>query len=148
LVYKPTPVTHFPGFEFEIVDFDTLLAKSDYVSLHIPKTEQTENMFTTPEFKKMKETAFLVNCARGGIINEADLLTALNDKAICGAALDVFETEPPVQFDLIDHPRIIATPHIGASTKESQERVGQDIVNAVMNCLETNYVFITGDDND
>jgi D-3-phosphoglycerate dehydrogenase len=147
LVYKPTPVTWIPGYEFELVDFDTLLTKSDYISIHIPKTEQTKNFFKSKEFNKMKKTAFLVNCARGGIVNEADLLTALNNETICGAALDVFNVEPPGQFDLIDHPRIIATPHIGASTSESQERVGQDIVKAIMNYLETKFVFISGDDN-
>ena len=148
LIFKSSPVTRSPGYEFELVDLSTLLAKSDFVSLHIPKTEQTHNLMTRETFKQMKKSAFLINCARGGIINEIDLLNALNENIIAGAALDVFEHEPPENFSLLDHPNVIATPHIGASTRESQERVGQDIVRSVMNFLETKYVFISGNEND
>ncbi len=92
----------------------------------------------------MKPSAFLINCARGGIVNEDDLLRALNENLIAGAALDVFEQEPPVRYPLIEHEKVIVTPHIGAATKESQERVGQDIIKSVMALLETKYLFITG----
>jgi len=148
LIYKSSPVTRSPGYEFELVDLNTLLAKSDYVSLHIPKTDQTHNLVARDTFEQMKKSAYLINCARGGIVNETDLLNALNKDLIAGAALDVYEDEPPEKFDLIDHPNVIATPHIGASTHESQERVGQDIVHTVMNFLETKYLFIAGNEND
>jgi len=84
----------------------------------------------------------LINCARGDIINEKDLLYALENDLIAGAALDVFSKEPPVEFDLINHDKIVATPHIGGSTRESQERVGIDIIDLVTDFLETKYVFI------
>jgi D-3-phosphoglycerate dehydrogenase len=142
LVHKTRPVLKSPGYEFEVVPLDTLLAKSDYVTLHVPKSEQTTNLITLTELKKMKTSAFLINCARGGIINEKDLLYALDQGIIAGAGLDVFETEPPVNHRLIQHERVIATPHIGGASVESQERVGEDIVRAVMGYLETNYLFL------
>jgi D-3-phosphoglycerate dehydrogenase len=148
LIHKTTPVIRSPGFEFELVDLNTLLAKSDFVSLHIPKTEQTRYLIRLETLKKMKPGAFLINCARGGIVNESDLLNALNENLIAGAALDVFEQEPATNFALLDHPNVIATPHIGASTHESQERVGMDIVNTIMDFLKTKYLFISGPKND
>jgi D-3-phosphoglycerate dehydrogenase len=143
LVYKPNPLKKSPGYEYELVTLDHLLAKSDYISLHLPKTDKSKNMISSAEFKKMKTSAFLINCARGGIVNEDDLLRALDKRQIAGAALDVFETEPPANFKLIDHENVICTPHIGAATHESQERVGKDIVTSVKNYLEKNYMFIT-----
>jgi D-3-phosphoglycerate dehydrogenase len=145
LVYKPSPLTKSPGYEYELVEVKTLLTKSDFVSLHLPKTKQTENMIDRTALKHMKPSAYLINCARGGIVNEKDLLFALNNAMIAGAALDVYQTEPPEDFALIDHPKVLCTPHIGASTSESQYRVGRDIVTSVMQYLETNYVFIGGD---
>jgi len=145
LVYKPNPVKKSPGYEFELVDLDTLLVKSDYVSLHLPKTDQTANLLTRREFTKMKDTAYLINCARGGIVNEQDLQAALDANRLAGAALDVYAEEPPQKFELIDHKKVLATPHIGGATRESQERVGIDIVTGIMNYLETKYVFIGGE---
>jgi len=144
MVYKTSPIQKSPGYEFELVPIDELLQKSDYLSLHVPKNAQTLNMITYRQLTMMKPTAFLVNCARGGIIRESDLLKALNENIIAGAALDVFEHEPPASYELIDHERVLASPHIGAATRESQERVGQDIIKAVMHVLETKYLFITG----
>jgi D-3-phosphoglycerate dehydrogenase len=142
LVYKKQPLQRSPGYEFEMISIDTLLKKSDFVSLHLPKTEQTFQLIGLNELKKMKPNAYLVNCARGGIVKEVDLLTALNSNLIAGAALDVFESEPPDDFKLIDHKNVIATPHIGGSTAEAQKRVGEDIVKSIMEYLETRYVFI------
>jgi D-3-phosphoglycerate dehydrogenase len=142
LVHKKQPLQRSPGYEFEMQSIDELLKKSDFISLHLPKTEQTTQMFGRDAFIRMKPTAYLINCARGGIINEDDLLKALNENRIAGAALDVFEKEPPYDYKLIKHPNVIATPHLGGSTVESQERVGEDIVKSVMEYLETNYVFL------
>ena len=142
LVFKKQSLQRSPGYEFEMISIDKLLEKSDFVSLHLPKTEKTSQLIGLDELKKMKPGAYLVNCARGGIVKENDLLTALNNNIIAGAALDVFEKEPPDDYGLINHNKVIATPHIGGSTIESQERVGEDIVKSVMEFLETKFVFI------
>ena len=142
LVYKRNPLQKSPGYEFEMVSMDKLLERSDFVSIHIPKTEQSSQLIGLEKLKIMKQDAYLVNCARGGIIKEEDLLVALNNGLIAGAALDVFEIEPPIDFGLINHEKVIASPHIGGSTAESQKRVGEDIVISIMEFLETKYVFI------
>jgi len=142
LVNKRNPLNKSPGYEFELVSIDKLLEKSDFVSFHIPKTEQTSQLIGLAELKIMKPEAYLVNCARGGIIKEDDLLLALNKGLIAGVALDVFENEPPTDFRLINHDKVIASPHIGGSTVESQNRVGEDIVTSIMKYLEKKYVFI------
>ncbi len=142
LVFKKQSLQRSPGYEFEMISIDKLLEKSDFVSLHLPKTEKTSQLIGLDELKKMKPGAYLVNCARGGIVKENDLLTALNNNMIAGAALDVFEKEPPDDYGLINHNKVIATPHIGGSTIESQERVGEDIVKSIMEFLETKFVFI------
>jgi D-3-phosphoglycerate dehydrogenase len=82
-------------------------------------------MFGEKEFKKMKKTAFLVNTARGGVVDEKALLKALNNGDIAGVALDVFENEPPLEWGLVKHPRLVATPHLASSTREAQVRVGE-----------------------
>ena len=142
LVYKPSPVTRSPGFEFEIVALTTLLKKSDYVSLHLPLNQQSRNIIDREELQMMQSHAFLINCARGGIVNEKALLQSLDRGEIAAAGIDVYEKEPPVDFSLINHPKIVATPHIGASTVESQDRVGKDIAMAIMNHLEEHYLFL------
>jgi D-3-phosphoglycerate dehydrogenase len=141
-VYKKQPIQRSPGYEYEMTDFDKLVTKSDFISLHLPKTEHTAQFFGLPEFRKMKSSAFLINCARGGIVKEDDLLIALDNEIIAGAALDVFEEEPVTNYKLIEHPKVIATPHIGGATIESQEKVGEDIIKSIRYFLETNYVFI------
>lgn len=146
LVYKRTPVRHSPAFEFELVDFDYLLSRSDYISLHLPKTAESANLIGYNEFCKMKPDAFFINCARGGIVNEADLIRALDENKIAGAGIDVFADEPATNINLLDHEKVVATPHIGASTAESQERVGQSIVNAVIDYLKSKYLFINGNE--
>ncbi len=110
------------------VSFETLLKESDYISLHLPLTDATRNLITEKEFNMMKDGVRIVNVSRGGIVNEAALLNALNSGKVAGAAIDVFEKEPPVDFSLIDHPNVIATPHIGASAHEGQERAGLEVV--------------------
>jgi D-3-phosphoglycerate dehydrogenase len=106
-------------------DFIDLVKNSDYISVHVPLVPQTKGMIGEKEFALMKKTTFLVNTARGGVIDEKALLKALNDNEIAGAALDVFENEPPLDWELVKHPRLVATPHLASSTEEAQVRVGE-----------------------
>jgi D-3-phosphoglycerate dehydrogenase len=103
---------------------DDIIEQADYISLHVPLLPQTKGMISTDQFKKMKNTAFVINTARGGVIDETALLKALDEGDIAGAALDVFEEEPPADWKLVKHPGIVATPHLASSTKEAQVRVG------------------------
>ncbi len=123
------PYLKSPPFEgVRLVSFDELLNESDVISIHTPFTPETKGKFNLDIFKKMKKGAFIVNAARGGIINEADLLVALKEGLLSGAGLDVFEKEPFDTSDtikaLLADPRVIATPHIAASTQEAQKAVG------------------------
>lgn len=119
----------------EPVDRDELLARSDFISLHLPLTSETRGLLDADQFAKMKNGARIVCAARGGIIDEAALLSALESGKIAGAALDVFESEPPGATDLVKHPKVIATPHIGAQTAEAQARASEDIALEVLNAL-------------
>jgi D-3-phosphoglycerate dehydrogenase len=103
----------------------SLVEESDLVTLHIPRTDETKNLVNAELLSYFKKGAYLLNVARGGIVDEVALLEALNNDVLAGAALDVFEKEPPVfPSPLLVHPKVIATPHLGASTFEAQERVG------------------------
>jgi len=102
------------------VDFLELLRKSDFVSIHTPLTENTKNMINIKEIRLMKKSTIIVNTSRGGIINEEDLTKALIDKTIAGAALDVFEKEPPENSQLFKQDNVILTPHVGYHSGESQ----------------------------
>ncbi len=119
----------------EPVDRDELLARSDFVSLHLPLLPETRGMFNAEQFAKMKDGARIVCAARGGIIDEAALLAAIEAGKIAGAALDVFASEPPGATDLVKHPRVIATPHVGAQTAEAQSRAAEDIAHEVLAAL-------------
>lgn len=111
------------------VDLEELLKVSDFVTIHTPLNEETRNLISTKEISRMKPTAFLLNCARGGIVDEKALYKALTEEKIGGAALDVFGTEPPLGSDLLNlaNNRIIVTPHLGATTKEAQVNVAVEI---------------------
>jgi D-3-phosphoglycerate dehydrogenase len=124
----------------EVVSFDDLLAKSDFVTLHVPMTKETNNLFNTATFAKMKKGACIVNCARGGIVNEADVLEALNSGQLGGAALDVFTKEPPDASPLFAHDNLIAVPHLGASTKEAQEKVAIELAEVFVGYLKNGVV--------
>ncbi len=109
----------------EKCNMDGLLDKADFISIHCLLTDETRGLFSAPEFEKMKDDAYIINCARGGIIDENALYIALMNKMIAGAALDVYETEPlPRDSPLRGLDNILLTPHIGASTKEGQMRAG------------------------
>jgi D-3-phosphoglycerate dehydrogenase len=107
-----------------LVPLDTLLAKADYISLHIPFSKEDGACLNDLAFGKMKKGVIIVNCARGGVIDEKALLKALEAGIVRAAALDVYATEPPTYKDIVNHPSVICTPHIGASTKEGQLRAG------------------------
>ncbi len=133
IVYDPyiKPET-IEKLDFEPVSFDELLARADFVTIHTPKTDETTNMFNKDTFAKMKPGAMLINCARGGIVNEDDLYNALESGLLSGAALDVFKKEPPGKIKLMELPNFICTPHLGASTREAQENVAKIIANQVV----------------
>jgi len=109
------------------VSLDELLAQADLISLHIPLTDQSRHMISDKEFAKMKNGVIIVNASRGGTVDEKALLAALNSGRVRAAALDVFEKEPPEDFSLIDHPNVIALPHIGAAAEEGQNRAGMEV---------------------
>jgi len=104
----------------EEVDLKTLLLKSDFISVHVPLLPQTMHMISTGEFESMKKGVYIVNAARGGVIDEDALKEALTSGKVVGAALDVFEQEPNPDPELVKNPKVIATPHIGSGTEEAQ----------------------------
>ncbi|HTP06988.1 MAG TPA: D-2-hydroxyacid dehydrogenase [Anaerolineae bacterium] len=134
IAYDPTSRGMF-GVPF--VSLDELLAASDYITLHLPKTKETANMLAAEQFAKMKTGVRIVNCARGGIINEDALYDALVSGKVAGAALDVFAEEPPTDWKLLKLDNVIASPHIGAATKEAQTRVGAEVAEIVIDFAKT-----------
>ena len=120
----------------EPVDLDTLLAQSDIITLHIPHINATHYLLDAAAIDKMKDGVRIICAARGGVIEESALLAALESGKVAGAALDVFESEPPGEAPLPMHPNVVATPHIGAQTKEAQLRAGHDILSEVAAALE------------
>lgn len=122
----------------KLVSMDDLLAQSDFITLHIPFIKEQGPTITAKEFAKMKDGVILIDCARGKVVVEKDLLEALNSGKVANAALDVFENEPPTeaQTELINHPKVSVTPHIGASTMEAQDRVGEEIASKVIAVLK------------
>lgn len=122
----------------KFMELDDIWPVADYITIHVPFMESTKNLMSNSVFSKCKKGFKLVNCARGGIVNETDLLDALNDERCSGAALDVFETEPPKCSDLIQHPKFICTPHLGASSVEAQNRVATDIAHQIVKYVKEN----------
>lgn len=118
------------------VTLDELLQTADFISIHTPLRPETKYMINKEKIDKMKDGVYIINVARGGVIDEKALLEALNSGKVKGAALDVFEEEPPTFKELVEHPNVICTPHIGASTFEAQARVGMAVVNKVKDFLE------------
>lgn len=119
----------------QLVSLDELVAEADFLTIHMPKTPETTGMIAAEQFAAMKPTAFVVNVARGGLIDEADLHEALVSGEIAGAGLDVFTSEPPVEGStaqaLLSLPNVVVTPHLGASTEEAQEKAGVSVARSV-----------------
>jgi len=120
---------------FESVDLDGLYERADYITVHVPKLKNTIGMLNKAAFDKMKPGVMIVNCARGGIVDEGDLYEALESGKVAGAALDVFETEPPGKSPLVEHERVICTPHLGASTREAQTNVAVAVARQIIDFL-------------
>jgi D-3-phosphoglycerate dehydrogenase / 2-oxoglutarate reductase len=125
---------------FKSVDLDELYSQSDYISVHVPKLKDTLGLIDAAAFERMKKGVMLINCARGGIVDEAALLTALKAGKVAGAALDVFETEPPGSSPLIEMPQVICTPHLGASTKEAQTNVAVAVAEQIIDFLRNGTI--------
>jgi D-3-phosphoglycerate dehydrogenase len=119
----------------EPVSLDKLLAQADFITMHLPLTATTRGMLNDAAFAKMKQGVYVICAARGGVIDEAALLAALNSGKVAGAALDVFATEPPGLNELVSHPKVVGTPHIGAQTVEAQTRAAHDIAEEVLAAL-------------
>ena len=119
------------GVEYEFLDLKDLLKVSDFVSLHVPYDKNVGSLIGKEELAIMKDGAYLINCARGKVVDEEALLEALDSGKIAGAGIDVFEVEPNTNEALVNHPRVSCTPHIGASTMEAQERIGDEEVSVI-----------------
>ena len=116
---------------WKYVSQEELICQADFISLHLPANRNGSCLMDEPEFKKMKKTAFLINTARGSLVNEEALIVALNEGEIAGAGIDVYCQEPCQNSALVCHERISVTPHIGASTCEAQSRIGQQILSLI-----------------
>lgn len=127
----------YTDLQVESVSLDDLVSRSDYITLHCPLIEKTRNIIGAAQFEKMKNSAMLINCARGGLIDEEALYHALKNKHIAGAALDVFDVEPPVNSPLLELDNIVFTPHLGASTSEAQLAVSVEIAKQAVTFLRT-----------
>ena len=118
--------------DVKLVSLDELLAQADYISLHLPKTKESANMVDKAQFEKMKTGVRLINCARGGIVNEEALYEALTSGKVAGAAIDVYSVEPPTEWKLAKLDNVICSPHIGAQTKEAQGRVAAEVADILI----------------
>lgn len=121
--------------DVEPVAFDDLLARSDFITFHTPLTDQTRNMLDQSRIALMKDGAAVINAGRGGVVDAEALLAALESGKLSGAGLDVFPEEPPTDYRLAAHPRVVATPHIGAQTTEAQERIATETARMVLAAL-------------
>ena len=121
----------------KLVALDELLAQADYISLHLPKTKESANMVDKAQFDKMKTGVRLINCSRGGIVNEEALYGALASGKVAGAALDVYAVEPPTDWKLAKLDNVICSPHIGAHTKEAQGRVAAEVADILIEFAKT-----------
>jgi D-3-phosphoglycerate dehydrogenase len=139
LVYDPIISTDIANsIGAQMVELDELLEKSDIITIHAPKNPATINLINKESLKKCKDGVVIINVARGGIVNEADLLAALNSGKVSIAALDVYSSEPPTDFELVKHSHVIATPHLGASTIEAQEKVADMILIQMIEYFDKN----------
>ncbi len=125
---------------FDLMEFGDVVKNADILTVHVPKTKETKDLISKEEIEQMKGGAFIVNCARGGIVNEKGLYEGLKSGKIAKAALDVYDKEPPFDSPVIELDNVVATPHLGASTVEAQEKVGNGIVRQVIEALSGGMV--------
>ena len=116
---------------YDFVSLEEVLKTSDFISLHVPYDKNAGSLIGKNELQLMKNTAYLINCARGKVVDEAALLEALDNGEIAGAGIDVFEEEPTKNEKLINHAKVSVTPHIGAATEEAQTRIGEEVVSVI-----------------
>ncbi len=128
------------NFDAKRVSTEELLSSSDILSLHTKLNDQTKNMLNKESMATMKSSSVIINCARGGLINEPDLKDALNNDVIAGAAIDVYETEPATENVMFGAKNLLLTPHLGASSKEAQSNVAIDVANQVADFLKENKI--------
>ena len=141
LAYDPFVSSEYAArIGIELMPLQELLQTADFVSVHVPLTATTRGMIGANELSLLKPTARIINCARGGIIDEAALLKALDEGNLAGAALDVFVQEPPVDSPLLASPKVVATPHLGASTEEAQVTAAIEVANQVLAALRGDAV--------
>ena len=131
VAYDPY-VAHPRGLEMKFVSLEELLRKSDYISMHLPLTDKTRNLIDTPQFEMMKDGVRIINCARGGTINESALYEAIRSGKVAGAGLDVYLEEPAQDNKLFELDEVIGSPHIGAATVEAQHRVSVEVAEKVI----------------
>ncbi|HEY5560888.1 MAG TPA: D-2-hydroxyacid dehydrogenase [Clostridiaceae bacterium] len=125
------------GYEdYQYCSLKELLTKADFVSLHIPLDKDKGAVIGAKEIEIMKDGAIIINCARGGVVSESALLDALNSGKLAGAGIDVFDEEPTRNEELVNHPRVSVTPHIGAATVEAQTRIGEEIVGIIVDFFD------------
>lgn len=117
--------------DYKFLDLDEVLKEADFLSLHVPYDKENGSLIGIRELKLMKNTSYIINCARGKVVDEEALLEALDNGIISGAGIDVFEEEPTKNEKLINHPNVSVTPHIGAATKEAQSRIGDEVVEII-----------------
>ena len=128
------------SFGAKKVSTEELIFSSDVLSLHTKLNDQTKNMLNKESIATMKSSSVIINCARGGLINESDLKDALNNDVIAGAAIDVYETEPATENVMFGAKNLLLTPHLGASSKEAQSNVAIDVANQVADFLKENKI--------
>jgi D-3-phosphoglycerate dehydrogenase len=126
----------------ELVDLNTIFIRSDIITVHVPLTEETKHMINAETLGKCKDGIKIINCARGGIVNESDLVTALDSGKVSSAAFDVYEVEPPdLKSKLVNHPKVICTPHLGASTEEAQIKVAIQIAEQIVDLFNNGKII-------
>ncbi|MCZ4142310.1 phosphoglycerate dehydrogenase, partial [Escherichia coli] len=122
--------------QVKLASVDDIIRNADFMTVHTPLTPETRHMISRPQFEVMKKGMRVINCARGGVIDEMALVEAIDQGIVAGAAFDVFEVEPPAaDHPFLNHPNIIVTPHLGASTVEAQENVAIDVSEQVLHIL-------------
>ena len=137
IAYDPYIIKdHVENIHIKVTDFNTVIKESDFITFHVPLTKSTYHMISKEQIAKMKDGVIIINCARGGIVDEEALYEALMSGKVSACALDFFEHEPPHESPLIDLPNVIATPHLGASTAEAQINVAIDVAKDVTRALK------------